>query len=70
MEISQSSNLKISSNFQNIYFQKLIIFEDKTLNIYQLEKYEYIKLTTTTVTSAHKKVLERLATKYMGMERK
>ena len=61
IEISQSSKSKISSDFQNLYFQKLFIFEDETSNIYQLQKDEYNKLTTTTL--GHKKVLETLATK-------
>ena len=32
IEISQSSKSKISSDFQNLYFQKLFIFEDETTN--------------------------------------
>ena len=63
---------KVSSNFQNQLKEdikaikkskKIFIFADKTSNIYQIEKDEYNKLTTDAITSAYKKVSDKISNK-------
>ena len=63
---------KVSSNFQNQLKEdikvikkskKIFVFTDKTSNIYQIEKDEYNKLTTDGITSAYKKVSDKISNK-------
>ena len=63
---------KFSSNFKNQLkddiraikkSKKIFVFTDKTSNIYQIEKDEYNKLTTDAITSASKKVSDKISNK-------
>ena len=63
---------KVSSNFQNQLNEdikaikkskKIFVFADKTSNIFQIEKDEYKKLTTDAITSAYKKVSDKISNK-------
>ena len=63
---------KVSSNFQNQLKEdikaikkskKIFVFVDKTSNIYQIEKDEYNKLTTDAITTAYKKVSDKIRNK-------
>ena len=66
------NKIKFSSNFQNQLKQDIkaikkskkdFDFADKTSNVYQIEKDEYKKLTTDTITSAYKKVSNKISNK-------
>ena len=63
---------KVSSSFQNQLKEdikaikkskKIFVFADKTSNIYQIEKDEYNKLTTDAITSAYRKVSDKISNK-------
>ena len=43
--------------------KKIFVFEDKTSNIYHIEKDEYNKLTTDAITSTYKKVADKICNK-------
>ena len=63
---------KVSSKFQNQLkedvkaikkLKNIFVFADKTSNIYQIEKDEYNKLTIDAITSAYKKVSDKISNK-------
>ena len=63
---------KVSSNFKNQLkddikaikkSKKIFVFADKTSNIYQIEKDEYNKLLIDAITSASKKVSDKISNK-------
>ena len=63
---------KVTSNFRNQLKEvikavkkskKIFVFADKTSNMYQIEKDEYNKLSTDTITSAYKKVSDKISNK-------
>ena len=56
--------LSICIYFKDIKNSKnIFVFADKTSNIYQIEKDEYNKLTTDAITSAYKKVSDKISNK-------
>ena len=70
---------KVSYNFQNQLkkdikalkrSKKPLVSADKTLNIYQIEKDDYSKLTINVIISNYKKIRDKLAAKFLQMERK
>ena len=70
---------KVSYNFQNQLkkdikalkrSKKPLVSADKTLNIYQIEKDEYSKLTIKQLCQTTKRFVTKLAAKFIQMERK
>ena len=50
-----------NQNYKEI--QKILLFVDKTSNIYQIEKDSYKKLTTDAMTSTYKKIIDEISNK-------